>query len=214
MITPMHDFLRVALTGGIAAGKSTVSEHLIDQGFDVIDYDEISREIVRPNSKILQRVANLFGEKALTQDGQLNRQWLADNVFNNKLQLQKLNNIMHPAIYEIAAQRDAELCKAGREIVFHDIPLLAATADIAQRVGLIFNHIITVEAPDGIRIKRMMKTRNMTVAQAQSRINSQSSQIDRERIADVVISSEQSVEDMLCEVDKYVNSWLKAKKAE
>ncbi|MFD0704874.1 dephospho-CoA kinase [Alloscardovia venturai] len=202
--------IRIALTGGIAAGKSTVSKHLADCGYPRVDYDVLAREAVKPGSPILQHIQAEFGPSSLTQNGELNRPWLARNVFSDTNKLSVLNSLMHPAVYKQGKWLDDRYRKTGAKLIVHDIPLLYETIEIANQIGLVFDHIVTVEAPENIRIARMIRTRSMTLAQAQARIASQSSQAQRESISDVVIDSTQPVENMLHEIDTYIKRWLTA----
>ncbi|WP_026181939.1 dephospho-CoA kinase [Alloscardovia criceti] len=204
-------FIRVGITGGIAAGKSTVSNHLIERGFPVIDYDKLARDIVRPGSPVLREVAQAFGEQALDSHGMLNRPWLAEHVFQDDHQLRTLNGIMHPAVYRLAAERESRiLAEKEHSIIFHDIPLLVETRQLAQDNGIIFDHIMTVEASKDVRIARMMESRHMTAADAQSRIAMQLTRAQREEIADLVIDSQRPLETMLAQVDSAVDNWLRA----
>lgn len=199
---------RIALTGGIAAGKSTISHHLRDASIPVIDYDGIARQLVKPGSDVLGAVKKIFGVHAVDVSGGLNRQWIAENVFCDAAQLEKLNAIMHPAIYQHAWEEDHQLEKNGEKIVVHDIPLLAETWEIAQKSGLTFDVIIDVDAPEDVRVERMIKTRSMTQQQAMHRIHSQASADQRTAIADYVIDSTQPLDQMFAQVDTILNALL------
>ena len=172
--------IRIGLTGGIAAGKSTVSAHLCDLGAFVIDYDELAREVVAPGSEGLRRIVDSFGADALDERGELNRAWMAEQVFSGQ-------------------------ASAGmRKRIVHDVPLLA---EVIDDMPVRFDHIVTVEAPEDMRVRRMMATRNMSEEQAWARVGHQSSAQERMAIADVVIDATHNIERMFEDVDRLYAQW-------
>ena len=111
----------IGLTGGIATGKTTVSNYLKELGYPVIDADVIARQVVEPGTKGLRMITDTFGAKVLTSDGQLDRQQLAQLVFTSSEQLQQLNRILQPIIRE----RIQELIGTSKDsVVVIDVPLL------------------------------------------------------------------------------------------
>lgn len=217
--------MRIAVTGGIAAGKSTVVNHLRSLGAFVIDYDVLARKVVEPGSEVLQKIVGIFGENAVLEDGSLNRAFIAERIFGDgdehKQALSKIESIIHPAIYDCAKLLESEYeseyaskiskesrCKVGvlRSVIVHDIPLLAQVID---SIPFSFDHIITVEAPKEIRVKRMISERNMTENQALARINSQFPSKVRKAMADFVVDSTKPMESMLNSVDDTLKSWLR-----
>lgn len=203
--------IRAAITGSIASGKSTVSAFLRSRGWTVIDYDMLAREVLEDNTFLRDAIRAAFGDESFDDvTRKLNRQWMADHVFSDPEKLELLNNLMHPVIYSTAAQLDALYAQAGEPIVFHDIPLLFSSQDAARAHGLTFDSIMMIDAPADIRIERMMNSRGMTKAQAVARINSQLDLEPYKPEADAVISSLQSIDDMLAEVESTVCGWLSA----
>ena len=217
--------MRIAVTGGIAAGKSTVVNHLRSLGAFVIDYDVLARKVVEPGSAVLQQIVGIFGENAVKNDGSLNRAFIAERIFGDdderKQALSKIESIIHPAIYDCAKLLESEYeseyaskiskesrCKVGAlsSVIVHDIPLLAQVID---SIPFSFDHIITVEAPQEIRVKRMISERNMTENQALARINSQLPSKVRKAMADFVVDSTKPMESMLNSVDDTLKSWLR-----
>ena len=162
--------IRIGLTGGIAAGKSTVAARMRELGALVIDYDGLAHEIVAPGGVALPRIAAVFGPDALLADGSLNRAWLAERVFGRDAAPERLDDIEHPLIYAEAARMERR--NPGAKVIVHDVPLLT---EVIRSIPFQFDHIVTVEAPEQMRIRRMVATRGMTERQAADRIRSQSS---------------------------------------
>lgn len=204
----MDTVIRVGLTGGIAAGKSTAAKRLRQLGALHIDYDAIAHAVVRPGGAALPRIVDEFGSEALSPDGSLDRAWLAERVFGAAAApgaRERLDAIEHPLIY--AEAKRIEEAHPRAVLVVHDVPLLAevlANGDIP----FAFDHIITVEAPVGERIRRMMDERGMTRGQAEDRIRHQSTRAEREAIADVVIDTTRPIEQTYECLDRLVGRWL------
>ena len=212
--------MRIAVTGGIAAGKSTVVNHLRNLGAFIIDYDVLARKVVEPGSTVLQQIVSIFGENALLEDGSLNREFIAEHIFGDddehKQALSEIESIIHPAIYDLAKTLESEYVNKISEencnilgsmssVIVHDIPLLAQVID---SIPFSFDHIITVEAPKDVRIARMINERKMSQNQAEQRINNQVEEIMRRKIADFVVDSTKPMESMLNSVDDTLQSWL------
>ncbi|KFI50185.1 dephospho-CoA kinase [Bifidobacterium biavatii] len=205
-------FTRIGLTGGIAAGKSTVSRRLAELGATVIDYDLLARRVVAPGSVGLSRIVDEFGPAAIGHDGGLDRVWMADHVFGPNAPdgaRERLDTIEHPLIYAEAARLDREAVTRVvdddvRLVVVHDVPLLA---EVIGTIPFCFDHIVTVEAPEPVRIARMMGERGMSREQAEGRIRHQSAEATRREIADTVIDSTQPIEQMFDVVDRLYADW-------
>ncbi|MBT1171024.1 dephospho-CoA kinase [Bifidobacterium sp. SO4] len=208
--------LRIGLTGGIAAGKSTVAARWRELGAVHIDYDALARRVVEPGGEALPRIAEVFGADALNPDGTLNRPWIADHIFGRGAEpgaRERLDAIEHPLIYDEARWLEAnavvgaersETDTPGSLIVVHDVPLLA---EVINTIPFDFDHIVTVEAPVDVRVERMVTDRGMTREQAQDRILHQSSEEDRRAIADVVIDATRPLPDMLAQADALYRVW-------
>ncbi|MBT1164697.1 dephospho-CoA kinase [Bifidobacterium felsineum] len=192
--------MRIGLTGGIAAGKSTVSARFAELGAVIIDYDALAHRIVEPGGEAIARIAETFGPDALLADGTLNRSWMADHVFGAHGKpgaRERLDAIEHPLIYRLAAQQE-QSC-APSDIIIHDVPLLA---EVIDSIPFRFDHIITVEAPVCMRLDRMIEERGMSLEQAEGRIRHQSSESERRAIADMVIDSAQPMTKMMAQVEE------------
>lgn len=216
--------MRIAVTGGIAAGKSTVVNHLRSLGAFVIDYDVLARKVVEPGSVVLRQIVSIFGENAVKNDGSLNREFIAKCVFGDSYEScenrKKIESLIHPAIYDLAKTLEVEYIseyvnKISEEnhsalgsmssIIVHDIPLLA---QVIGSIPFSFDYIITVEAPKNVRIARMISERKMSKNQAEQRINNQVEEIERKKIADFVVDSTKPMEVMLKSVDSKIKTWM------
>ena len=204
----MNRVIRIGLTGGIAAGKSTASKRLKQLGALHIDYDALAHAVVEPGGAALPRIVDEFGSEAMLPDGSLNRAWMAEHVFGPSAQpgaRERLDAIEHPLIYAEAAR--IERAHPEVPMVVHDVPLLAEVLAKGE-IPFAFDHIITVEAPVEERIRRMMAERAMTRSQAEDRIRHQSTQAEREAIADVVLDTTRPIEQTYESLDRLVGHWL------
>ncbi len=179
----------VGLTGGIAAGKSSVAETWEQLGATVIDADDLAREVVEPGSTGLERITEEFGSTVLAEDGTLNRKALAEVVFTDPPKRAALEALLHPLIRALALDK---LEAAKTDIVVYVIPLLVET-----RSDLPFDYIVTVEAPEADQVMRMVESRSMSKEQALSRIQAQAKPAERAQIADRILSSNQSLKLLL-----------------
>lgn len=201
--------MRIGLTGGIAAGKSSVSGRMAEDGADVIDYDELVHRLQEPGSAAIPQLTASFGDDILDEHGAVNRAVLAERVFGSDAapgNVQRLNAIMHPLVYQLARRREREIQHDGRahHIIVHDIPLLA---EVFEDLPFRFDHVVTVEAPCALRIRRMVDTRGMSEAQARARIASQTDDHWREAISDVIIDGSKPIEQMFEDVDSLMQRW-------
>ena len=178
----------IALTGGIASGKSTVARQFVALGATEIDADLLAREVVEPGSAGLLAVTEAFGKAVLAEDGSLDRQTLATIAFSDEQSRKRLESILHPLIQQLSSER----IKNTDGVVVYTIPLLVET-----KSPLKFDHIIAVSAPVETRVQRLIQHRGMTEQAARARINAQSSDAERESIADTVISSDCSMEELV-----------------
>jgi dephospho-CoA kinase len=190
--------LLVGLTGGIGAGKSTVSALLAEHGAVVVDADQIARDLQRPGSPVLSRMAERFGAQILREDGTLDRAAVAAIVFGDspgaKQALADLNGITHPAIQdEITRRIEAE---AGTDhIVVLDHPLLGEhpRGDLEAT--------IVVDIPVELAVRRLVELRGMDEADARNRIQSQISREDRLERATHVVDNSGDVDRLRAQVD-------------
>jgi dephospho-CoA kinase len=179
----------IGLTGGIASGKTTVANRWAELGAQIIDADELAREVVAPGTSGLSQIAAAFGDEIIQGDGSLDRSGLANLIFMDPAKRQTLEAITHPLIRQLALKR---LEQAGDTPVVYVIPLL-----VESKSQLPFDKIVTVSAPEQLRIDRMVLNRGLSPELAQARIAAQTSDSERERLADVIIDSDCSLDELL-----------------
>lgn len=187
--------LRVGLTGGIGAGKSTVARRLAERGASVIDADALAREVVEPGTPGLAAVVAGFGDGVLLPDGSLDRAALGRLVFGDDARRAALNLILHPLI----AARTAELVADLRPdaILVHDVPLL-----VENDLGPGYAVVVVVAAPQEERVRRLVEDRGMPAADARSRVRAQATDEQRRAAADVVLDNSGDPAVVLGEVDR------------
>jgi dephospho-CoA kinase len=179
--------LKVALTGGIGSGKSTVAEFLDELGAYVIDSDQLAREVVERGAPGYEAVLAVFGDGILT-DGEIDRAKLAEIVFKDTAARATLESIIHPLVRDSTEKIVRSL--PTDSVVINQIPLLVET-DGAKR----FDFVITVSADEVIRRRRLIE-RGMKDYEITKRIAAQVNDSDREAIAHSVIRNEGSIEEL------------------
>ena len=189
---PTDRALRVGLTGGIGAGKSTVAALLEERGAAVTSADEVSRDVVSPGSAGLAAVVAEFGEDILASDGSLDRSALGRVVFSDDLRRARLEEILLPLIAAEAWAR-MEAVPAGR---VYDVPLL-----VEGQMQDLFDLVIVVEADLELRLERLAE-RGMGREEALARIASQATDEERRAVADVVLSNSGSIDELEADVDR------------
>ncbi len=180
----------VAVTGGVAAGKSTVTAVLADHGALVIDADVLARQAVTPGSRALGQIAAQFGNTVIAPDGSLDRHALGQLVFSDSVARGALNDIVHP---EVKRLYDEALAKAQTDpdrVIVYDVPLLTEARSVEE-----FDLVVVVHAPAELRQKRLSDDRGFTDDDARARVAAQSSDEQRLAIADVVMDTSVSLAD-------------------
>jgi dephospho-CoA kinase len=182
--------VRVALTGGVGSGKSSVGTLFAKLGAVVIDADAVAREVVEPGTPGLAAVAARFGADVVQDDGSLNRAAVAAVVFSDPAALADLNAITHPLI----RSRSEELLDAVPvgEIAVYEIPLLAEGGPYRRDD---FDVVVVVEAPMDVRLNRLAQ-RGLPPDQARARIAAQASDEERRALADDVIVNDATPDDL------------------
>ena len=173
----------IGLTGGIATGKSTVSKLLSEYGFKIVDADIASRKAVEKGSNGLRQIKSTFGDEAITNDGEMNRQYIGELVFNHPEKRLELNAIVHPIVRKIMEQEKQQYLQQGYDVIM-DIPLLFENdlQDTVDEVWLVYTS-------ESVQIERLMDRNNLDLDQAKARIHSQISIDKKSRMADYVIDN-------------------------
>ena len=195
----LHPMLRVGLTGGIGAGKSTVSEMLAERGAVIVDGDEIARELVEPGQAALAEIVERFGPDVLLPDGGLDRVGLAQIVFPDPEALAGLDAIMRPRIAERAHQLLADAERSGVDVVVYDMPLIVENGSADD-----FDLVVVVHAPVDVRLARLA-VRGVPVADAHERMSRQASDEERAEVANILIDNGGDEQQLIAQVDR---AWL------
>jgi dephospho-CoA kinase len=178
--------IAIALTGGIGSGKSAVSSLLAEKGSVVLDLDVIAREVVAAGTSGYLAVVECFGREILAVDGSIDRPMLASIVFQSTERRRKLEQIVHPEVRRVVAQRLAEEAPTDHVVVI-DIPLLVESEETKHYLLPFVQGVLVVDAPVETALERMVRLRGMTKEEAEARIAAQAPSDARLRIADFVI---------------------------
>jgi dephospho-CoA kinase len=190
----------IALTGGIASGKSTVAARLAEHGAVVVDADQSAREVVEPGTPALKAIAQRFGPSVIRSDGSLDRAALGAIVFADQASRLALNAIVHPAVWQRALELFSEIsARDPNAIIVYDVPLLV---EAASGRPLHFDRVVVVHAPVQERIRRLVELRGFSEQDAAARVNAQAADDERLAVADVVINATGSLEETLRQADE------------
>ena len=196
--------LLLGLTGGIGSGKSTVSAELARRGAIVIDADLVVRELQSPGGAVLAAMVELFGDGILAEDGTLNRQAVADIVFNDAEQLKALNAIVHPKVGEeidgrIEAQRESD------NVVVLDVPLLVESKAYETE------GIIVVDTDPELAVQRLVEFRGFNADDARARMKLQATREERCAVAAFIVPNDGTQEELMAKIDECWN-WIQSKR--
>jgi dephospho-CoA kinase len=190
----MENIFVVVLTGGIASGKTAVSDFFARRGVPIIDTDVIAHEIVEPGQPALQQIRNEFGQEFIDGDGRLDRRKMRNAIFSNPELKQKLEEILHPAISTEASRRIARLEEKWCILV---VPLLVES-------GLFpwIDRVLVVDAKKSVQIERVMARDRINRQQAQSILDAQASRQQRLSLADDIIENNGTLTQLEAAVDQ------------
>ena len=192
----------IGLTGGIASGKSTVTDILKKRfNYIVIDADQLARQAVEPGSAGLRKISAAFGNEVIDENRELNRSMLGEIIANDPQAREKLNAVIHPEIKKLYDQQIKFYQDLGMPTVFFDCPLLFET-NLQNTV----DEIILVVADKAIRIKRIMERDGLSEEQAVKRIEMQMSDEEKIPLADIIIENNGSKEDLLIMTNLYFSN--------
>lgn len=186
----------IGLTGGIGSGKSSVARLFTESGIPVLDADQISREVIEPETKGNFQVRDVFGSSVFSDDGGLDRSKFRDYIFKHPDALRELEGIIHPLVVESISQQTSQLKAAGHHLVVLEIPLLIE-ADLQNLV----DHIVVVDLPREQQHLRAMQRDNATAESIDRIMNQQVDRITRLRHADYVVDNSKDLNALKEQVD-------------
>lgn len=186
--------MKVGLTGGIGAGKSTVADLFSQKGAVVIRSDELARQVIEPQTPGFQQVIDRFGKDIVNSEGYIDRAKLAQIVFQDDAALKDLENIVHPLVRsktnELVNQHTAET------IIVNEIPLL-----LEKKMESLFDFLVIVISSEKNRLERLAQ-RGLTTEQATARMAKQVSDDDRRAAADFLIVNDGNLDQLEADVEK------------
>ena len=189
----------VVLTGGIASGKTAVSDLFAQRGVPVIDTDRIAHEIVEPGRPALKRIAEAFGQEFLGSDGRLDRKKMRNAIFSSPQQKNRLESILHPAI---ASEVDQLVSQIDEPWCILVVPLLAAT-----RLFSWIDRVLVVDVEESVQIERVIARDNISQKQAQSILDAQTSRRQRLAMANDILDNSGSLAQLEIKVDKLYHKY-------
>ncbi len=194
--------LIIGLTGGIASGKSTISNFFTSQGLIVIDADVEARLAVEKGEPAYSKIVAHFGSDILLEDGCLNRARLGEIVFSDEKQRAVLNGIVHPDVRNRMNAKQEEAVKAGHRAVILDIPLL-----FENKLDRTVDKTVLVYVETNTQIQRLMDRNGLSLEQAKLRVGAQMPLDEKKVLADRIIDNNGSVEDSKAQALKILQDW-------
>jgi len=189
------------LTGGVASGKSSVAERFRYHGIEIIDADVLARQVVARGTHGLAEIVSVFGPDVLTDDGRLDRQRLATQVFADPRARRRLEAIVHPRIVQASAQRIRELARQGLQHACYEAALLVESGR-----ARIFRPLVVVSLTPEVQRARLMQRDGITEAEAERRIASQAPLGEKLAVADHVIDNSGTMEDLRRRADEVLGA--------
>jgi len=185
----------IGLTGGIGSGKSTVSGFLAELGAVIIDADKVGREALKPSTEVWREVVAAFGRQILTPGGNINRKKLGEIVFRNSESLSRLNQIMHPRMYDMVKAQLEGYRKQGAGVVVLEAPVLIE----ANWTSLVDEVWVTV-ATESTVLRRLKENFGLSEPESLARIHSQLPSEERVKHADVIIDTDCDLDELKAKV--------------
>lgn len=183
--------LSIGITGGIACGKSTVTEYLLKKGYKVISSDKIVHNLLETDKQVKEKIVKEFTKEVL-ENNKISRTKLGKIVFNNHASKKTLEDIIHPKVKEIIK----DFINQSEGIVFVEVPLL-----FEAKMSKMFDKTICISSSQEKQIERLKQRNNLDKDEALKRINSQLELVEKEKLADYVIKNDNSLEETYHEID-------------
>lgn len=177
--------LRLAITGGIGSGKSTVGQLFVKLGATLIDADALSHELTAAGGAAMAPIAARFGSSLQTQDGALDRAAMRALIYQDPRARRSLEDIIHPLVARLASERGHDAEQAGSRCIVYDIPLLAESSAWRQRV----DRVLVVDCASNTQIARVMQRSRLDRAAVEAIIAVQATRLKRLHCADCVIDN-------------------------
>lgn len=199
MTTPHQPFV-VGLTGGIGSGKSAATAYFEKLGIDIVDADEVARDVVAPGSKGLKEIVNRFGNSILLEDGNLNRAALREKVFSDINEKNWLNNLLHPLIrlrmQHLISESTSPYCVLS-------VPLL-----VENKLTEMCNYVIVVDCPETMQLERALKRDGSTEETIRNIMASQATRNERIEAADTVLDNSTTLSALSAQIADLHNTLL------
>ena len=193
----------IGLTGGIASGKSTVSNMVKKLGITVVDADEISRDVVEIGKPAYNQIVDVFGADILQQDHTLDREKLGALIFSNQKRREQLNKIVHPEVRKEMLRQVEKERKQGSRAVVLDIPLL-----FESKLTYMVDKTLLVYVDEQTQLERLMQRNGYAKAEAKLRIQSQLPLKDKRKLADEIIDNNGTIENTQTQVEVVLKKWI------
>jgi dephospho-CoA kinase len=197
----------VGLTGGIGSGKSTVAERFVEAGAEIIDADQVARDVVVPGKPAYKKIVEHFGDGILDDEGFIDRPALGAIVFADPAKRALLNELTHPPVIESIADQ-LEILTAFDGVVVLDVPLL-----VEGGVDRGYDAIVVVAAKPETQVQRLVATRGMSEEEARQRIAAQAPLEDKIAAATHVLWNEGTLEELRVEADRLAHELTEAARA-
>lgn len=186
----------IGLTGGIASGKTTVSDYLKERGYNVLDADAYSRKTTAKNGPAIPAIKKAFGDDTVNAEGELDRKMLGNIIFNDADKRRELNEIVHPLIRDMMNSDEQKFIREGH--VFLDIPLLFENG-LNERCDF----VVTVFVDRDTQIKRLTARNDLTIEEAEARINSQMPLTEKVRMSEYRLDNNGNLDALYEQINRF-----------